>query len=178
MNKLSIIEASEKLGLSPTQSRYWCKLLEIEITKEGRISFIPADSENLLSAMKQAVDSGISPAVAAIETKATCSPPLPMIQQLESGSAVAARIIDLEKAVMLLAEQNKILNDQNKSMISILQSQSIKLDNLAAKLLPSLESKPLPVKVWQPEHKPAPKFSLFKKIWLELVNPVALRATP
>jgi len=178
MNKLAIIETSERLGISATQCRYWCKLLEIAITKEGRISFIPAGSENLLSAMKQAVDSGISPAVAAIETKATCSPPPPMTQQLETGSGVAERIADLEKAVMLLAEQNKLLNDQNKSMIAILQNQSLKLDNLTFRLLPSPVSKPLPVKVWQPAEKKAPQVNLLKRIWLELFNPTMLRATP
>jgi hypothetical protein len=178
MSKLSITEASEKIGISPTQCRYWSKLLEIEITKEGRVSFIPSGSENLLLAMKQAVEGGQSPSVASVEIKATFAAP-PMIQeQINQNNNLdfLNKITELEKAVMFLAENNKKLFEQNKCLVEIVQDQSRKLDNLSAKLLPPPQSKP--VQVWQPAPKKAVNFSWLKRAWYEVTAPEKLRAMP
>lgn len=176
MSKLSITEASEKAGISLTQCRYWSKLLEIEITKEGRISYIPAGSENMLSAMKQTVESGISPSVAAVEVKATYAPPPPVEQKTIINNDITIRLEQLERSVLLLAESNRKLSEENKSLAALIQAQNKKLENLSEKLLPAPQSKPL--HVWQPTEKKAPQVSWLKRAWLELINPVKLRATP
>lgn len=168
---------SEKLGISATQCRYWSKLLNIKISKKGRIAYIQADSGNLLDAMKKSVESGVSPSVAAVEVKSTFAD-LPMV---EANAPQDNRINELEKAVMLLVESNKRLSTDNKMIInalnaqnSIIVKQSMEITKLTSHLLP----KPEPVKLSQKTNKSVKKVSVFKKLWLELFNPEALRAMP
>ena len=180
MNKLSIKEASKKLEISPTQCRYWSKLLEVEIIKQGRISYIQSDAEGLFHAMKKAVEGGQAPSVAAIEVKATFVR-LPTVPTVESQDN--KRLEQLEKAIMLLAEannklteSNNLLSNDNKIIIAglkaqgeVIARQSMQLNRLTLKLLPE------PPKV---QKKAIAKVSFIKKLWLEMFNPEALRAIP
>lgn len=180
MSKLSIKEASEKLEISPTQCRYWSKLLEIKIIKQGRISYIQSGSESLFIAMKNAVENGQSPSVAAIEVKATFAN-VPVVQEAEPQNNM--RLDQLEKAIMLLAEannklteSNKLLSQDNKTIIAglkaqgeVITRQSMQLNRLTLKLLPE------PPKA---QKKTIVKVPFMKRLWLEIFNPEALRAMP
>ena len=172
---VTILEAASKACITKQKVRYWLELLDIEITKTEGKFYLPAGAVDLLISMQKAVTSGISPAVAAIEIKATqafpVESPAPISSQDNQNDKSTARITELEKAVLLLAstveKQNQLLSEQTKQLAAI-----------STRLLPPPESKPLPVKVWQPSEKKVPQVSLLKKIWLELFNPVMLRATP
>lgn len=172
---VTILEAASKARITKQKVRYWLELLDIEMTKAEGKFYLPAGAVDLLISMQKAVTSGASPAVAAIEIKATQALPVSSSEAISSqdnqNDKSAARITELEKAVLLLAStverQNQLLSEQSKQLAVI-----------STRLLPLPASKPLPVKVWQPPEKKVPQVSLLKKIWLELFNPVVLRATP
>lgn len=176
--RIAITEAANIAELSRDKCRYWAQLLDLPIEKDGRVSYLPAGSEKLLAAMKKAVDSGLAPAVAAAEVKnvhalPVLDTPAPICNQ----DNAADKIADLEKAVLLMAstleKQGKLLEQQ----AAIIAMQSAKLDNLTAIMLPAPQPA-RPVNVWQPVEKKAPQVSWIRRAWLELVNPVQLRATP
>ena len=179
---VTILEAASKACITKQKVRYWLELLDIEITKTEGKFYLPAGAVDLLISMQKAVTSGISPAVAAIEIKdiqaLPVESPAPICNQDNHNDKSSARITELEKAVLLLAStverQNQLLSEQAKQMVE----QSKQLAVISTRLLPSPASKPLPVKVWQPSEKKAPQVNLLKKIWLELFNPMVLRATP
>ncbi|MDD3376533.1 MAG: hypothetical protein PHF08_03655 [Candidatus Riflebacteria bacterium] len=191
MTKIALTEAANLTGINRDKARYWSTLLDLEIAKEGRVSYLPGGAEKLLLAMAQSVSGGLSPSVAAQEVKALhalpVESPAPICNQ---DNHTADKIADLEKAVLLLAEQNKILGDQhkmlfdqnkqlfdqNKAMLSMIQAQGNKMDFIAARLLPAPASKP--VNVWQPTTRQTQSVSFFKRLWLELIAPEQLRATP
>ncbi|NCB40948.1 MAG: hypothetical protein EOM80_19505, partial [Erysipelotrichia bacterium] len=106
MNRIPVTEAAKLAGITREQARYWSTLLDLEVKKEGRVSYLPAGSENLLLAMAKAVSSGSSPSVAANEVKSVhalpVESPAPICENDNEKSA--ARIAELEKAILLLAE--------------------------------------------------------------------------
>ena len=172
---VTILEAASKARITKQKVRYWLELLDIEMTKAEGKFYLPAGAVDLLISMQKAVTSGASPAVAAIEIKATQALPVSSSEAISSqdnqNDKSAARIGELEKAVLLLAStverQNQLLSEQSKQIAA-----------LSTRLLPSPSNKPLTLNVWQPPEKKVPQVSLLKKIWLELFNPVVLRATP
>lgn len=180
---VTILEAAAKSCLTKQRVRYWLDLLEIEITKKEGKFYLPAGAVDLLIAMQKAISGGLSPALAAVEVKAIHALPVEAAPICNQDDHTADKIADLEKAVLLLAEQNKILADQNKMLfdqnkviLSMVQAQGNKMDFIAAKLLPSPASNP--VKVWEPTTRQTQPLPFFKRLWLELIAPEQLRATP
>jgi hypothetical protein len=170
MNRIPLTEAATLAGLTRDKARYWSGVLELPIVKEGRVSYLPDGADRLLNAMRVAVEGGMSPATAAVEVKNIHTLPVEKSAPIRTADTdTAARINDLENAVMLLVEQNKTL-------IAMAQAQAVKIDTLTVKLLPQPKTKP--VNIWQPEPRQAPQVSTLKKLWLELFNPAMLRATP
>ena len=177
MNRIPITEAAKLAGITREQARYWSRLLDLDMIKEGRVSYLAAGSENMLLAMAQAVKSGQAPAVAASEVKATFAAPVIMPKQPETeqgNTEIIARLNDLERAVILLAENNKQLLTENRELAAIISRQNTKLDTIAARL-PAPPPEVAPIRKIQ---KTVAKVPLFKRIWLELFNPESLRATP
>lgn len=173
---VTVLEAATRARITKQKVRYWLDLLEIETTrKEGKI-YLPAAAVELLISMNNAVSAGLSPAVAAVEVKSVQALPVLNDLPIRNQDTAADKIAGLEKAVLLMAstleKQGKLLEQQ----AAVISMQSAKLDNLTARLLPPPPSKP--VQVWQPVEKKAPQVSWLKRAWLELINPVKLRATP
>lgn len=175
MNRISVTDAATFAGIPREKARYWSTLLDLEMIKDGRVSYLPAGSESLLLVMAQAVKNGQAPAVAAAEAKTTYAPPSPMVQP-ESGSDIAARLEQLEKSVLMLAESNKKLSEDNSKLAALVLAQNKKLDFLSEKLLPAPKNEP--VKVWQPAKKTEVKVPLLKRLFFEIFSPERLRATP
>lgn len=172
---VTILEAASKARITKQKVRYWLELLDIEMTKTEGKFYLPAGAVDLLISMQKAVTSGASPAVAAIEIKATQALPISSPEAIScqdnQNDKSSARISELEKAVLLLAStverQNQLLSEQSKQIAA-----------LSTRLLPSPSNTPLTVNVWQPPEKKVPQVNLLKRIWLELFNPTMLRATP
>ena len=173
MNKVSITEAATQIGISRDKIRYWTKLLELEIIKEGRISYISQGAEKLLLIMAKSVSSGLAPSVAAKEVLNIHSFPEvqpPEIQAINQ-SLVTDRIQSLEKAVMLLVEQNKILSTTNAEQSKLLNK---RLDRIEFNISPHTTNKQ--IEVWKPTEPKRPQFSTIQRIWYEVTNPKKLRA--
>lgn len=169
---ITIREAATLAGVSKDKCRYWLKLLDLEMIRQDGKLFLPDNAADLLRVMKNSVDSGLPPVAAAQDVKNIH--PLPIVQEIHQDAPgkndlVLEKIADLEKSIMFLAQtvekQNKVIADQAKQ-----------INALSIKLLPPPQSKP--VQVWQPTEKKAPQVSWLKRAWLELINPVKLRATP
>lgn len=171
---LSILEAAKSADLSKDRARYWLKLLDIEPIKKDRILLFPNDSSSMLEAMKKAVSAGLPPVAAAAEIRATFAAPAIVPEQPVQGNAeIIDRLNDLESAVVLLAESNKKLSEHNSVLLDLVQLQNRKLDTIAARLPAPPEPAPI-----QKIQKTEAKVPLLKRLWLELFNPQALRATP
>lgn len=168
MEKLTITEASKIIQVNRDKIRYGSKLLGIKLIKSGRVSYVPASSITLLQAMYKIVASGISPKKAAKEVLELYAPSEPLEQPQVttkeiSNDILTDRIATLEKAVLLLVEENKKQREQlNK-----------RFDRIELKLEPPVPKK---IKAWQPAKPKRPKYSPLKHLWYELVNPAKLRA--
>lgn len=174
---VTILEAATLAGVSKDKARYWLKLLDLEAVKQDGKLLLPDHAADLIQAMKKAVDSGLAPVAAAVEVKNVHALPALNDSPICNQDNAADKIADLEKAVLLMAstleKQGKLL-EQQAAVIAI---QSAKLDTLTARLLPPPQPA-RPINVWQPVEKKAPQVSWLKRAWLELINPVQLRATP
>lgn len=178
---VTILEASQKSGITKQKVRYWIDLLEIPITKQDRKFYIPASSISLLVAMKESIYSGLSPSLSAKEVLSTYATP-EVSHELDNPVQQDKRLESLEQAIMLLVESNKKLSDNNKQLTEdtlYLKSQNKtilnKLNSLSINLLPTRQT--LAFKAWQPPIKQPVKVSFIKKLWLELFNPESLRST-
>lgn len=167
---ITIREAATIAGLSSKDKcRYWIQLLNLEMVKQDGKLFLPANAADLLQAMKKIVESGVSPVAAAVEVKNIHV--LPTVQEVnqDNQNNAADKIADLQKAVLLLAstveKQNQALNEQSQ----LLSEQSKQLAALSTSLLPP------PV---APTKKAAVNIPLWRRLWLELFDPIQLRATP
>ncbi len=179
---VTVLEAATRARITKQKVRYWLELLEIEPTrKEGKL-YIHAAAVDLLEAMNKAVLSGIAPAVAAVEVKnihaLPVESPAPICTQ---DTESAARINELEKAVLLLAESNQAVMKQNQDLIAkigelaaIINKQSKKIDLITHTSKATAE----PCHQQPRIKKNAVNLPLYKRLWYELFNPEYLRATP
>lgn len=181
MNRIPITEAAKLAGITREQARYWSRLLDLEMIKDGRISYLAAGSENMLLAMAESVKSGQAPSVAASEIKNTFAAPAIVPEQPENNTAIIARLNDLESAVLLLVQSNQTLSAENKKLsehnsvlLDLVQLQNRKLDKITARLPAPQE----PAPIQKIQKTAVVKIPLLKRLWLELFNPQALRATP
>lgn len=176
---LSILEAATRARITKQKVRYWLQLLEIEpISKEGKL-YINAAAVDLLEAMSKAVSSGIAPAVAAVEVKNIHA--LPVESPAPICDNTANKIENLEKAVLFLAESNQGIMKQNQDLIAqvkelaaIIAKQSKKIDLITHTNKATAEHYHQQPRIKKSEVK----IPLLKRLWLELFNPTALRATP
>lgn len=153
------------------QIKYWCKLLDIQPAIISRAAHVTAEQCEIIKKMAGLIDQGTRPGEAAAmltNTAVTISP----VENKTSDPELLNRIESLEKAVMLLVEQNKKLSAtiemQNEVNNRKLESIRMRLEPPKA---PVREFKP-----WEPAAKKSPQFSPLKKLWYELVNPAMLRA--
>lgn len=177
---VTVLEAATRARITKQKVRYWLELLKIEPTrKEGKL-YINAAAVDLLMAMNQAVLSGTAPALAAVEVKNIHALPVESPASIcENGNEkTAARINELEKAVLLLAESNQAILQQNQDLIAqvktlaaIINKQSLNLNLISARL-----PEPAPIKQAEQPKRPVVKVPLLKRLWLELFDPVKLRA--
>jgi len=174
---VTILEAATLASVSKDKARYWLKLLDLETTKQDGKLLLPDHAADLIQAMKKAVDSGLAPVAAAVEIKNVHALPVVNDSPIRNQDNAADKIADLEKAVLLMAstleKQGKLLEQQ----AAVIAMQSAKLDTLTARMIPAPQPA-RPVNVWQPVEKKNTNFSWIRRAWLELIDPVKLRATP
>ena len=177
MNHISLSEVANNTGITKSKIKYWANLLHLKLKKENRTLFLAQGSESILIAMAQSISCGLSPAIAAKEVLSVHALPLMQINKEGNTHKLTDRITSLEKAIMLLVEQNKSLaitaENQNKVIVANLQSHGKQLNQLKLTLEPTLQNK---IEVWQPPKVKQPKLSTIQRIWYEITNPIKLRA--
>ncbi len=153
------------------QVKYWCKLLEIQPVIISRAAHVNSDQCEMIKKMADMIKHGIRPrdaSTALMNNAVTISPD----RNNEINLEMAKRIDSLERAVMLLVDQNKKLAVTIETQNEI---HNRKLEAIQFRLEPP-KVEPISVKVWEPSPKKPPKYSLLQKFWYELMDPVRLRA--
>lgn len=107
-------EVSKELGITTDQARYWVQLLEAETEKRGRVVFFPAATIALLAEMARFVAEGFSPGEASRKARGvTVTHPVTL-----PVNPTDARVDALERAVLMLVEEIRVLKDPYRAWYS------------------------------------------------------------
>ena len=153
------------------QLKYWCKLLDIQPKIISRAAHVTTEQCEMIKKMADLISQGVKPKEAAgllVNNAVTISP----VNGGEREQELVSRIESLEKAVLLLVEQNKRLTATIEMQNEM---QNRKLEAIQMRLEPP-KVEPVVVKVWEPAPKRKPQYSFLQKFWYELIDPVKLRA--
>jgi hypothetical protein len=154
------------------QIKYWCKLLDIQPKIISRAAHVTIKQCEALKEMTKLISQGMKPGQAAetLTNKAVTTSP---VKKLPDNPELINRIESLEKAVLLLVEENKKLcsriQEQN-------ETQNRKLNAIQFQLEPP-QRKVKEVKPWEPPKKASPEYHPLKKLWFELFDPAQLRSS-
>lgn len=115
-DRISLVDAAKQAAVSRDKAKYWLELLGCCLIKEKQKSFVPLGAVVLLEAMRLAIESGLTPSAAAEHVKLTYSEkqePKEPTKALEvpndAVNKMTTRIEALEKAVLMLVEENRNL---------------------------------------------------------------------
>jgi len=153
------------------QLKYWCKLLDVQPKIISRAAHVTTEQCEMIKKMADLISQGVKPKEAAgllVNNAVTISP----VNGGEREQELVSRIESLEKAVMLLVEQNKRLTATIEMQN---EAQNRKLEAIQMRLEPP-KVEPPEVKAWEPAPKKKPQYSFLQKFWYELIDPVKLRA--
>lgn len=168
-DKISLMEAAKQAAVSRDKAKYWLELLGCCLIKEKQKSFVPLGTVVLLEAMRLAIESGLTPSAAAEHVKLTYTNQQDTkepVKALEIPDDAVTRMINriesLEKAVLLLVDENRGLNQRVAGM--------------QAFLMPPAKSEP-PSIPWQPEkpRDPLEGMNWLQRIWVECFEPWKMR---
>jgi len=167
--RITLVEAAKQAALSRDKAKYWLELLGCCLIKEKRKSFVPMGAVVLLEAMRLAVETGLTPSAAAEHVKITYSEqqaPIETVKDLEVPNDAITKMTDriegLEKAVLMLVEENRALNQ--------------KVGKLQGFLMPPRKSD-IQVIPWQPE-RPAnllKSMTWYRRVWVTIFQPWKMR---
>lgn len=153
------------------QLKYWCKLLDIQPEVISRAAHVTVEQCETIKKMADLIGQGIKPGEAAgmlTNTAVSVSP----VKYRESDPELLNRIESLERAVLLLVEQNRKLATTIEMQNEV---HNRKLEAIEFRLTPP-KKEVREFKAWEPAPKVAPQFPVLKRLWYELVDPVKLRA--
>lgn len=166
-----LLEISKEMQVSPDRIRYWVKLLEAEVVKQGHTCYLPPEVVKQVAAMDSLIKNGLSPKEASkrikeVQTvKATeLQPVAPVVVapiQVDL-SPVLAKLESLEKGMVFMAERIAGLEKENKS--------------LRLQLMPPV--KPAnPIIPWKPEAAADPLEGLawYQRAWVQVFEPWKMR---
>ena len=117
-------ECSRKAQTTPDRARYWLKLLGVETIKKGNVRYVPNAAADLLGNMARLVANGLPPAEAAKKAKDETPTEIAPVKDSEIPGNDAARLEGIEKAMLAMAEQMRVMVEENRflrSEISALQ---------------------------------------------------------
>lgn len=168
-DRISLVDAAKQAAVSRDKAKYWLELLGCCLIKEKQKSFVPLGAVVLLEAMRLAIESGLTPSAAAEHVKLTYSEkqePKEPTKALEvpndAVNKMTTRIEALEKAVLMLVEENRTLNQR--------------VSGIQAFLMPP--AKPaMPMIPWQPEKPKDPLEGLawYQRAWVQVFEPWRMR---
>lgn len=163
-----LLEISREMQVSPDRVRYWAKLIEADIKKQGHTCFLSSEVVNQIAAMDNLIKNGLSPKEASRRIKKTenikSMELQPNITQPVTVdlSPILMKLESMEKGMMFMAEKIAGLEKENRS--------------LRFQLMPSQESI-TPVIPWQPEtaKDPLEGMTWFQQVYVKMFEPQKLR---
>lgn len=168
-DRITLVEAAKQAAVSRDKAKYWLELLGCCLFKEKQKSFVPLGAVVLLEAMRLAIESGLTPSAAAEHVKLTYADkqePKEPTKALEvpddAVTRMSARIESLEKAVLMLVEENRNLVQRVGGMQML--------------LMPPAKSTTAAI-AWQPEKPkdPLEGMAWYQRIWVECFEPWRMR---
>ncbi len=166
---ISLVEAAKQAAVSRDKAKYWLELLGCCLTKKKQKSFAPLEAVFFLEAMRLAIESGLTPSAAAEHVKLTYSEkqtPKEPVKAFEmtddTVTRMSARIESLEKAVLMLVEENRNLVQQ--------------VGGIRLLLMPP--AKPTTAVItWQPAKPkdPLEGMAWYQRVWVEWFEPWKMR---
>lgn len=167
-DKITLVEAAKQAAVSRDKAKYWLELLGCCLIKEKQKSFVPLGTVILLEAMRLAIESGLTPSAAAEHVKLTYSEKhvtqepakVPEVRD-DAITRMTERIESLEKAVLMLVEENRNLAQRVGGM----------------QILLAPPIKPAPAIAWKPEKLKSPLEGMtwYQKVWVEWFEPWRMR---
>jgi len=162
----SVPEIVKKLKVSADKIRYWVSLLGAKTIRKGRVSFLTLEIISQVEMMARLVDEGISPKEA---SKKVLNTIIPEEAKITVSTKENKKFETLEKAVLIMADQIRGLSDQVKELRRENNILRIQLTP------PVVKTNVIP---WTPKKTNRKSYPWYKKIWLELISPEALRTNP
>lgn len=166
-----LLEISQEMQVSPDRIRYWIKLLEAEVIKQGHTCYLSPEVVKQVTAMDNLVKNGLSPKEASKRIKEVQSVKATELQTIVPAavapiqvdlSPVLAKLESLERGMVFMAERIAGLEKENKS--------------LRLQLMPPVEPVK-PVAAWKPEKPADPLESLtwYQRAWVQVFEPWRMR---
>lgn len=168
-DKISLVNAAKQAAVTRDKAKYWLELLGCCLIKEKQKSFVPMGAVVLLEAMRLAIESGLTPSAAAEHVKLTYSEkqePKEPTKALEAPNdavnKMSSRIEALEKAVLMLVEENRTLNQRVVGMQTLLMP---------------LAKPTTPMIPWESEKSkdPLEGMTWYQRAWVEIFEPWRMR---
>jgi DNA-binding transcriptional MerR regulator len=169
-------DVSKEVGVSTDKVRYWLSLLEVPTEKRGRVVYLPEESARKLTVMTSMVAEGFSPAEAAKRARGDAVMVPVAVPTTLPMTDPGPRLEALEKAVMLLVEENRAVRQDNAAIRVAVERMADENRNLRLALLPPAEP-PRQVIPWAPPPRPDPCKGQpwYRVLWWELVSPERFR---
>ena len=166
-----LLEISKEMQVSPDRIRYWAKLLEAEVIKQGHTRYLSPEVVKQVAAMDNLIKNGLSPKEASKRIKEVQTVRATELQPVVPAavapiqvdlSPILAKLESLEKGMVFMAERIAGLEKENRS--------------LRLQLMPPVEPV-TPIVAWQPESKVDPLEGLawYQRVWVQVFEPWKMR---
>lgn len=182
---IALRDAAKKAGITPAQAKYWVKLMGIILVMKGRVGFLDQAAADNLVKMAGLVNGGASPKNAAFEISGVVQDKdiIPIELADPDGVGELREKIDhleaksgmVEKALIMLAEENRAMRQEMAKLVEVNQALQLRLE--PPPLAAIFNEPPKPVQAWSPPdvRNPAESMGFLQRLWAELVHPERLR---
>lgn len=157
------------------QLKYWSKLSGITMVIHNRAAYVRPEDADTLRRIATKVSDGSAPSEAVKEIVGTSDHPIIATAKPDLPAQILPNVISrldsMEKAILLLVEENRRLSTQvldSNTMIADLRSRLEPPTTLAIE-------PPKPIKAWEPIRVQPPIMPWYQRIWYEVFDPVVLR---
>lgn len=136
-------DIARNAGATVDQLRYWLRILEIKVTKQGKTRMVSEESANQLSSMAKLVKDGMSPKDAATHILSTPLPPAATSENRELS--LVSEMSELKNVLVMMAETMSTMKAEMARLIEDNRALRQESASIHALILPPRRSAP-----WSP----------------------------